>query len=124
MYYEYGLHRKRYRIYYCFYFYFFAIYSISFCAIITCLYSCVFQCWEQSVRKYFAVMFTCYTVFIKKDVAGISTARDPGLHYQCYEEGLAETGRSEEEEGKTQQTDSDNKEQYTVENDSNSRHMA
>ncbi len=75
-------------------------------------------------EKIFAVMFTCYTVFIKKDVAGISTSRDPGLHCQCYEEGLAETGRSEVEEGKTQQTDSDNKEEYTVENDSNSRHMA
>ncbi len=38
--------------------------------------------------------------------------------------GLAETGRSVVEVGKTQQTDSDNKEQHTVENDSNSRQMA
>ncbi len=38
--------------------------------------------------------------------------------------GLAETGRSVVEVLKTQQTVGDNKEQHTVENDSNSRQMA
>ncbi len=50
------------------------------------------------------------------------------FQYQSYEEGCYGRPSRDREEcvevGKTQQTDSDNKEQHIVENDSDSRQMA